>query len=913
MIARFTRSGVLAVAALLPLVSSAASSPVEDHAQGAYVVSEVAGNASCREATPAEAEILRRRPAVPMTVFGERRGGLRTNAEGQPGLNIILRGTDQLNANVEAKEAFERAAAIWESRIADPITVYVDVDFGPKRFGEEWSDANIIASASTPSWLYGLDPEGNEDNPPFYPIFRQLMGARANSDLEASVYNSLPQAKIPTDVGDMTVIGGGSIVLRLFGLSDFPPTADPEERAPSIGFNSAFQYDFNPDDGISLNRKDFVGVVVHEIGHMLGFSSRVGVKEINAAAYPAPAILDLFRFQPGVSLATFATAPRILTTGVSGVSSTLDHVFFAGALEHGLSTGNGRGENGDKQQSSHWKDDSQTGTYVGIMDPTIASQKRVDLTRFDLEAFGILGYNMVSPGCTELEPNDRADDASELAYETPCSGVTGLTESAGVNFKASDGSTAWVQDLFKVTLPSQAKLNVSLTFTTETADLNVFLLRFDGTTPTVLASSLTQAKTEQFETATLPAGTYFVGVSSAKSTSPYTVTATPIGLVPPPPPAPIAPSSLIATPASSSSIRLSWADNAGNEDQYVIEQLNVVQVLPITPDGDFIEVATLPANSTSYEVTGLAADSTYTFRLRARNAGGDSGFSANASAKTLVAPGLCVASDTTVCMLDGRFRVTVDYLNQFANPPQPGKLLAARLLPGTQNPDTATFGFSSPQAIEVVVRIQDTRPFGLSRFDVYYGGMTDVEYTVTVQDMETGTTRLYRNPPGKVGADVDRVSFPTNGASTAMYSLVNSTSSTRAPIVGASIAPRACVPGANSVCLLSDRFEVKVDFLNQFANPPAPGTMLGAKLVAGVQNPDTATFGFGSAQAIESVVRIQDTRPFGLNRFDVYVGGMSDVEYTVTVTDTQTGNVRQYRNPPGAVGGIVDRASFTAN
>jgi hypothetical protein len=309
-------------------------------------------------------------------------------------------------------------------------------------------------------------------------------------------------------------------------------------------------------------------------------------------------------------------------------------------------------------------------------------------------------------------------------------------------------------------------------------------------------------------------------------------------------------------------------------------------------------------------VGGLAADSSYTFRVRARNEGGDSAYTAEASAKTLVAVGACVASDTTVCLLSDRFRVTIDYLNQFANPPQAGKLRTARLLTGVQNPDTATFGFGSAQNIEVVVRIQDTRPFGLNRFDLYYGGMTDVEYTVTVQDMQTGTTRLYRNLPGMTGGGVDRTSFPTNGATTAIYAMVQGNSATRAPIVRPNVAPFTCSADANTTCLVDGRFAVKIDFLNQFANPPQPGSLLGAKLLPGSQNPDTAIYGFGSPQAIEAVVRIQDARPFGLNRFDIYFGGMTDVEYTVTVTDTTTGVVRKYRNPPGAVGGGVDRASF---
>ncbi len=126
-----------------------------------------------------------------------------------------------------------------------------------------------------------------------------------------------------------------------------------------------------------------------------------------------------------------------------------------------------------------------------------------------------------------------------------------------------------------------------------------------------------------------------------------------------------------------------------------------------------------------------------------------------------VTPG-CVANATTVCLLNDRFRVAIAYVNPFSNPPnQPGTFLAARLLQGSQNPDTALFGFSSAQAVEVVVRVQDTRPFA-PRFDVYYGGMTDVSYTVTVTDTQTGTIRQYVNAAGRVGGGVDRTSFPAN-------------------------------------------------------------------------------------------------------------------------------------------------------
>lgn len=95
---------------------------------------------------------------------------------------------------------------------------------------------------------------------------------------------------------------------------------------------------------------------------------------------------------------------------------------------------------------------------------------------------------------------------------------------------------------------------------------------------------------------------------------------------------PAAPGSLAATPASSSSISLTWTDNATNEAAYKVESATAAT-------GPWTEVAgALPAGSTSYTATGLAASTTYHFRVRASNAAGDSSYSASASATTSAAP-----------------------------------------------------------------------------------------------------------------------------------------------------------------------------------------------------------------------------------------------------------------------------------
>jgi fibronectin type 3 domain-containing protein len=98
--------------------------------------------------------------------------------------------------------------------------------------------------------------------------------------------------------------------------------------------------------------------------------------------------------------------------------------------------------------------------------------------------------------------------------------------------------------------------------------------------------------------------------------------------------APAAPTSLSATAISSSQIDLTWTDNSGNETGFVVEEAT---------DSAFtggLTTVNLVANATSYIATGLAAGTTYWFRVRATNAGGDSANSnaANATTQTPVPP-----------------------------------------------------------------------------------------------------------------------------------------------------------------------------------------------------------------------------------------------------------------------------------
>lgn len=111
------------------------------------------------------------------------------------------------------------------------------------------------------------------------------------------------------------------------------------------------------------------------------------------------------------------------------------------------------------------------------------------------------------------------------------------------------------------------------------------------------------------------------------------VTVTGGGTPPPPPPSPpAAPVALAATAVSSSRIDLTWSDQATNEDGFGIERA--------TGGGSFSLLATVSANTTAYANSGLAASTTYTYRVRATNAAGQSSYSNLATTATPAPPSL---------------------------------------------------------------------------------------------------------------------------------------------------------------------------------------------------------------------------------------------------------------------------------
>jgi hypothetical protein len=88
------------------------------------------------------------------------------------------------------------------------------------------------------------------------------------------------------------------------------------------------------------------------------------------------------------------------------------------------------------------------------------------------------------------------------------------------------------------------------------------------------------------------------------------------------------PSALSATAVSRTQINLSWTDNSGNETGFKIERCKNVSCT------NFAQIAQVGANVTTFADIGVIKNTTYSYRVRAFNAGGNSAYSNTASAKT---------------------------------------------------------------------------------------------------------------------------------------------------------------------------------------------------------------------------------------------------------------------------------------
>jgi pre-peptidase len=266
-------------------------------------------------------------------------------------------------------------------------------------------------------------------------------------------------------------------------------------------------------------------------------------------------------------------------------------------------------------------------------------------------------------------------------------------------------------------------------------------------------------------------------------------------------------------------------------------------------------------------------------------------------------PPTCTSTATTLCLNNGRFRVGVTWR-------VPSQGTSGVGTASTLTSDTGYFWFFSANNIELVIKVVDGRAFN-QHFWVFYGALSDVEYTITVTDTVTGAVKTYTNPQGHLASVADVIAFPGGPAAapqassppktTAMADFLLAQSRDVSAFTGQS-ASAICFTDGTTLCLNGGRFQVRVSW-----RVPTQGTSGSGQAVP--LTSDTGYFWFFSANNIELVIKAVDGRAFN-GFFWVFYGALSDVEYTITVTDSETGAVRTYSNPQGQLASVADVAAF---
>jgi hypothetical protein len=254
----------------------------------------------------------------------------------------------------------------------------------------------------------------------------------------------------------------------------------------------------------------------------------------------------------------------------------------------------------------------------------------------------------------------------------------------------------------------------------------------------------------------------------------------------------------------------------------------------------------------------------------------------------------CHAAENTLCLAGGRYRIETQWLD-FQGRSGMGHAVSL-------TPDTGAFWFFSPSNVELVLKVLDGRGVNGHAW-VFYGALSNVEYSLLVTDTQTGAARLYRNPSGRFGSVADLLAFGPLGAHNPGVTL-GPGSVEETPLVAASrtAVKAACVPGSTRLCLQGGRFGVEVSW-RDFQGNTGVGTAVP------LNGGESGYFWFFGAANVELIVKVLDGRPLN-GKLWVFYGALSNVEYTLTVTDSETGQVKTYVNPLGRLASVADTEAF---
>ncbi|HYN22917.1 MAG TPA: choice-of-anchor B family protein, partial [Thermoanaerobaculia bacterium] len=168
----------------------------------------------------------------------------------------------------------------------------------------------------------------------------------------------------------------------------------------------------------------------------------------------------------------------------------------------------------------------------------------------------------------------------------------------------------------------------------------------------------------------------------------------------------------------------------------------------------------------------------------------------------------CDPDAQTLCLAKKRFKLEVDWANQFD-----GSTGRGRAIQGDGGA-SGYFSFGDPANLELMVKVLDDG----AHWKLYYGQLTNLGISIRVTDTETGIVRSFGNGPNNCGGIVDLAASDGHGHSEAPVWLgADPTAGTLrgegiaadvalAPVFSSAKGKGGCSRSPDSLCLLSNRF-----------------------------------------------------------------------------------------------------------
>ena len=249
----------------------------------------------------------------------------------------------------------------------------------------------------------------------------------------------------------------------------------------------------------------------------------------------------------------------------------------------------------------------------------------------------------------------------------------------------------------------------------------------------------------------------------------------------------------------------------------------------------------------------------------------------------------CAGGPDRLCLLGARFQLSV-----IARDPRSGEAVIGRAVP-----DGDRFGYFSFPAVtgdaafpEVFVKMADASglsgPYGGNVW-AFHTSLTDLDYTLTVRDTQAGRARTY---------EAEKFAFSSSLSCGEADTRAFDGACSARPLSDPASTIRSGSVSSPTLSLLGGRFRATLR-----ATDPRTGNTVEGEAV-----PRADGFGYfslpgftGDPSFPEVFVKMTDGTALPGRSFWIFHSGLTDVEYTLTVTDQATGAVRSYRR--GAPGG----------